>query len=57
MPDIEDEEKKERELRVLLKNKYFAKLEIIKDFLGIENNADIIRYLITKESRDIEKTS
>ena len=51
----EKEEKDARELRVLLRTSYFDKIDQIKEYLGVENNADIIRYLITKEMRHIEK--
>lgn len=46
---------KNHELHVSLDNEIFDKLEMIKDYHGIKNTTEIIRFLITKEYRTIEK--
>ena len=52
---MSSEEKNQKELRVILEEELYDKLEQIKDFHGLRNNAEIIRFLITKEHRDIQK--
>ena len=52
---MEQTDKNEKELRVSLDKDVFEKLEKIKDFHGIKNMTEIIRFLITKEFRSIEK--
>jgi len=47
---------KNKELHVLVEQEIFHKLESIKEYNGIKNNTEIIRFLITKEYREI-KTS
>ena len=49
------DEKSEKELRVVLELDVFDKLERIKNFHGIKNMTELIRYLITKEERKIRK--
>jgi len=46
--------KEEKELRVILKKEAFDKLEKIKNYHGLKNVAEIVRFLISKEYRDIE---
>jgi len=43
----------EKELRILLEQSFFDKLDDIKRFHGIRNNTEIIRYLITTTHREI----
>jgi len=47
---------KNKELHVPIESEIFHKLEDIKEYHGIKNNTEIIRFLITKEYREI-KTS
>jgi len=47
---------KNKELHVPIESEIFHKLEDIKDYHGIKNNTEIIRFLITKEHREIQKT-
>ncbi len=49
------DEKSEKELRVVLELEVFDKLEKIKNFHGIKNMTELIRFLITKEERKINK--
>jgi len=42
-----------RELRVKLEPDFFEKLELIKEYYGIKNNTEIIRYIVTREYREI----
>jgi len=49
------DEKSEKELRVVLELEVFDKLERIKNFHGIKNMTELIRFLITKEERKITK--
>ena len=49
------DKKEEKELRVILENDFFDKLEKIKEFHGLKNMTEIIRLLITKEFRSIQK--
>ncbi|MHA1273227.1 MAG: hypothetical protein ACTSQJ_01265 [Promethearchaeota archaeon] len=51
---MSSENKNAKELRVVLKSDFFQKLERIKKFHGLKNNAEIIRFLITKEFRKIQ---
>jgi len=44
----------EKELRVILESEIFEKLEDIKAFHGLKNFAEIIRFLITKEHREMQ---
>ena len=43
------------DLHVPVDKEIFGKLETIKVYYGIKNNTEIIRFLITKEYRVIEK--
>ena len=49
------DEKSEKELRVVLELEVFDKLERIKNFHGIKNMTELIKFLITKEERKITK--
>ncbi|MHA1149977.1 MAG: hypothetical protein ACTSR8_17200 [Promethearchaeota archaeon] len=54
---MSSQEKFSKELRVLIEKELFAKLESIKNFHGLKNNAEIIRFLITKEYRVIQRSN
>jgi hypothetical protein len=41
------------ELHVPIEKEIVEKLEKVKEYHGIKNNTEIIRFLITKEYRDI----
>lgn len=43
------------ELHISIEKEVFDKLESIKDYHGIKNITEIIRFLITKEDREIKK--
>lgn len=45
----------EKELRVILDREFFDKLDDIKDFHGLKNLSEIVRFLITKEHREINR--
>ena len=45
-----------RELHISLEKENFEKLESIKDYHGIRNLTEIIRFLITKEARRIKES-
>ena len=45
------------ELHVSLDKEIFDKLEAIKDYHGIKNLTEIVRFLITKEHRKIKKNT
>ncbi|MFX1303971.1 MAG: hypothetical protein ACFFBV_08570 [Promethearchaeota archaeon] len=49
-------ENEKHEFHISLENEIFDKLESIKDYHGIKNITEIIRFLITKEYRDIKKS-
>ncbi|MFX1327205.1 MAG: hypothetical protein ACFE91_03550 [Promethearchaeota archaeon] len=44
------------EFHISLERDVFDKLEYIKDYHGIKNITEIIRFLITKEYRKIKKS-
>ena len=44
---------KSHDLHVPLDKEIFEKIETIKTYHGIKNNTEIIRFLITKEYREI----
>ena len=44
-----------KEFHISLEIDVFDKLEVIKDYHGIKNVTEIIRFLITKEHREIKK--
>ena len=46
---------KSKDMHVPLEKEIFDRLELIKEYHGIKNNTEIIRFLITKEYRKIEK--
>jgi len=45
----------EKELRISMEDDFFEKLEVIKDFYGIKNNTEIIRFMIMDKYREIKK--
>jgi hypothetical protein len=44
------------EFHISLEKDVFDKLESIKDYHGIKNITEIIRFLITKEHREVKKS-
>ncbi len=44
------------EFHISLEKNVFNKLESIKEYHGIKNITEIIRFLITKEHREIKKS-
>ncbi len=44
------------EFHIALEKEIFDKLESIKEYYGIKNFTEIIRFLITKECREIKKS-
>lgn len=46
---------KNHDLHITLENEIFDKLEAIKDYHGIKNSTEIVRFLITKEYRKVSK--
>ena len=48
-------ENEKHEFHISIEKEIFDKLESIKDYHGIKNITEIIRFLITKEYRDIKK--
>ncbi len=49
-------ENEKHEFHIALEKELFEKLENIKDYHGIKNITEIIRFLITKEYREIKKS-
>ncbi len=49
------EDKSDKELRVILDKEIYEKLEKIREFHGLKNMTEVIRFLITKEFRNVEK--
>ena len=52
---VSEKNKDSHELHISLENEIFDKLECIKNYHGIRNLTEIIRFLITKEHRHIER--
>ena len=50
---VNEKNKDSRELHITLEKENFEKLESIKNYHGIKNITEIIRFLITKEYRKI----
>jgi len=50
-----DKNKNLHDLHVTLEMEIFDKLEAIKEYHGIKNLTEIVRFLITKEYRKINK--
>ena len=50
-------DKNERELRVVLEEEVFDKLDELRKYHGIKNMTELIRFLITKEYRLIKGDS
>lgn len=44
------------EFHISLEREVFDKLDFIKDYHGIKNITEIIRFLITKEYREVKKS-
>lgn len=44
------------EFHISLEKDVFEKLELIKAYHGIKNTTEIVRFLITKEYREIKKS-
>ena len=49
-------ENEKHEFHIAIERDIFDKLEAIKDYHGIKNITEIIRFLITKEHREIKKS-
>ncbi|MDX1797782.1 MAG: hypothetical protein R3255_03960 [Candidatus Lokiarchaeia archaeon] len=49
-------ENEKHEFHISLEKDIFDKLESIREYHGIKNITEIIRFLITKEYRDIKKS-
>lgn len=49
-------ENEKHEFHVAIEKEIFDKLDVIKDYHGIKNITEIIRFLITKEYREIKKS-
>ena len=49
-------ENEKHEFHISIEKEIFDKLESIKDYYGIKNVTEIIRFLITKECREIKKS-
>ena len=45
-----------KEFHISLEKDIFEKLELIKEYHGIKNITEIVRFLITKEYREIKKS-
>lgn len=52
---MSSEDKSYKELRVILDKEIYEKLEKIREFHGLKNMTEVIRFLITKEFRNIEE--
>ena len=48
-------ENEKHEFHISIEKEIFNKLETIKEYHGIKNITEIIRFLITKEHREIKK--
>ena len=46
---------KQKELHIPIEIEIFDKLEAVKEYHGIKNSTEIVRFLITKEYREISK--
>lgn len=51
-----EKNKEMHELHVTLEKEIFDRLETIKDYHGIKNLTEIVRFLITKEYRQIKNS-
>ena len=49
-------ENEKHEFHISIEKEIFDKLESIKEYHGIKNITEIIRFMITKEYRDIKKS-
>jgi predicted CopG family antitoxin len=49
-------ENEKHEFHISIEKEIYDKLESIKDFHGIKNITEIIRFLITKEYREVKKS-
>lgn len=50
-------DEKHKDLHIPIDMEIFEKLEAIKEHHGIKNSTEIVRFLITKEHRHINKKS
>ena len=53
---VNEKNKDIHELHISLESEIFEKVECIKNYHGIKNLTEIIRFLITKEHRNIGKS-
>ena len=53
MEKIKSEKIVEKELRISMEDDFFQKLEKIKEYYGIKNNTEIIRFMIKSKYREI----
>jgi len=49
-------DKNMHDMHVPLEMEIFDKLEVIKEYHGIKNNTEMIRFLITKEHRKVQQS-
>ncbi|MFX1349801.1 MAG: hypothetical protein ACFE92_14125 [Promethearchaeota archaeon] len=49
-------ENEKHEFHISIEKEVFDKLESLRDYYGIKNITEIIRFLITKEFREIKKS-
>ncbi len=49
-------ENEKHEFHIAIEKEIFEKLDVIKDYHGIKNITEIIRFLITKEHREIKRS-
>lgn len=54
MNEKKSEKTFEKELRISMEDDFFDKLEAIKEFYGIKNSTEIIRFMITDKYREIK---
>jgi hypothetical protein len=52
---VNEKNKNSHELHISLEQEIFEKLDHIRNYHGIRNLTEVIRFLITKEHREIEK--
>lgn len=55
MPRKRSKEPEEFQVRLILKGSMARKFDVVKKHHGFEQNADLVRMLITKEYKQIEK--
>lgn len=52
---VPEKNKNNHEIHISLENGIYEKLDAIRNYHGIRNLTEIVRFLITKEHRSIEK--